>query len=168
MSKQNLDLVDAIQIALEAEKKSVAAYSDAAEKAPHGVLQRLFNDLAEFEQLHYDKVAELAESLRKKGKYIVYEASTISIPAQSEVQFSTAEADALTAKKTSLMDVLTMAQNIEKNANKRYAALAEQTDDPDGKAMFQRLSKEEKGHLQLLTEVYWNLNDLGVLAWSEL
>jgi hypothetical protein len=46
--------------------------------------------------------------------------------------------------------------------------MAEQPSDADGKAMFQRLAKEEHAHLQLLTTVYWNLNDRGVLAWPKL
>lgn len=168
MSEQDLTLVDAIQIALQAEKEAVVAYSDAARNAPHVALERLFSGLADFEQHHYDKVAELAASLQKKGKYIVYEASSISIAPQSEVELAKDAADVLGGKKVSLMDVLTMAQNVEQQADKRYSALAEQTSDRDGKAMFQQLAKEEQSHLKLLTTVYWSLNDRGVLAWPGL
>jgi rubrerythrin len=66
------------------------------------------------------------------------------------------------------MDVLTMAQDIEQQLDKQYSALAEQTSDRNGKAMFEWLAKEEQGHLKLLTTVYWNLNDRGVLAWPSL
>lgn len=168
MSEQDLTLVDAIQIALQAEKKAAAAYSDAAKNAPHVALEGLFNGLADVEQHHYDKVAELAASLQKKGKYIVYETPSTSIAPQSEVELAKDAADVLGGKKVSMMDVLTMAQNIEQQADKRYSALAEQTSDRDGKAMFQQLAKEERSHLKLLTEVYWNLNDRGVLSWSGL
>ena len=65
-----------------------------------------------------------------------------------------------------MMDILTLAQDAEKGAWKKYDALSEQTDDPDGKKMFKQLAKEEQGHLRMLTEVYWNLNDRGVLSWS--
>jgi rubrerythrin len=168
MSEQDLKLVDAIQIALQAEKKAVDAYSEAAKNASHEALERLFSGLANFEQHHYDKVAELAASLQKKGKYIVYEAPSLSILAQSEVEVAKDAGAVLGGKKVSLMDVLTLAQNIEQQADKRYAALAEQTSDRDGKAMFQQLAKEEQGHLKLLTTVYWNLNDRGVLSWPGL
>ena len=165
MSEQDLNIVDAIQMALESEKRAVAAYSDAAKNAPHVALERLFNDLAGLEQHHYDKVAELAASLQKKAKYIVYDASSISIVPQSEIEIAGTAGDILGGAKVSLMDVLTMAQNIEQQLGKWYAALAEQTSDPDGKAMFEWLGKEEQSHLKLLTTVYWNLNDRGVLAW---
>lgn len=166
MSEQNLTLVDAIQIALEAEKQSVTLYSDAAQKAANMVIQRLFNNLANFEQHHYDKLAELVASLQKKGKFTVYEGYSLPIPAQSEIKVSAEAAGVLAAQKVSMMDIITLAQNTEQQADKRYTALAEQTSDPDGKAMFKRLAKEEQGHLRLLTEVYWNLNDRGVWAWS--
>ena len=168
MTEQELTVTDAIQMALESEKRAVAAYSDAAEKAPHEALEGLFSDLASFEQQHYDKVAALAESLQKKNKYIVYEASSISISPQSEIELSGVAGDILDGVRVSLMDVLTLGQDIEKQLDKRYTALAEQTSDRDGKAMFQQLAKEERGHLKLLTTVYWNLNDRGVLAWPGL
>ena len=62
----------------------------------------------------------------------------------------------------------TMAQGIEHQLDKRYSYLAEKTSDPDGKAMFEWLAKEEQSHLDLLTTVYWNLNDRGVLSWPGL
>jgi rubrerythrin len=161
-------MVEALQIALEAERQSAAVYKEAAENAPHEALEKLFKGLATFEQHHYDKVAELAASLQKKGKYIIYEASSVSVPAQLAIEIPEDAAETLTTGKRSLMDILTMAQGIEVQADKRYSALAEQTSDPDGKKMFQQLSEEEQGHLKLLTDVYWNLNDRGVLAWPKM
>lgn len=168
MSEQDLSLADAIRIAAEAEKQSVELYRDAARKTANTAIERLFNGLADFEQRHYDKVTELALSLQREGKFIVYEGYDHSIPAQSEIKLSGAAADILEAQKVSLMDILTMAQDVELKAGKRYTALADQTSDKNGKAMFQRLAKEEEGHLRLLTEVYWNLNDRGVLTWPKL
>ena len=165
MSEQDLNIVDAIQMALESEKRAIAVYTDAAKNAPHVALEGLFSDLAGLEQHHYDKVTALAASLQKKAKYIVYEASAISIRPQSEIEIAGIAGDVLGGAKVSLMDVLTMAQDIEKQLGKRYAALAEQASDRDGKEMFEWLAKEEQSHLKLLTTVYWNLNDRGVLAW---
>jgi rubrerythrin len=166
MSEQNLTLANAVRIAAEAEKQAVDFYRDAAQKMSNVVIQRLFNSLADFEQHHYDKVTELTLSLQKKGKFLFYEGCSPPIPAQSEIEMSQETADALAKSKMSMMEVITLAQKVEQQADKRYAALAGQTSDPDGKAMFERLAKEEQSHLRLLTEVYWNLNDRGVLSWS--
>lgn len=166
MSEQDLKLVDAIQMAMEAEKQASALYSDAAEKTANTVIQRLFTSLADFEKHHYDKLVELVASLQKKGKYIAYEGYPLPIQAQSEISISPKAMEILNAEKVSLMDIITLAQDAEKGAWKKYDALADMTSDPDGQAMFKQLAKEEQGHLRLLTEVYWNLNDRGVWSWS--
>jgi rubrerythrin len=165
MSKENLTLTDAIQTAMEAELKAVEVYKGAAEKAANTAVAKLFSQLADFEQHHVDKLNELVTSLQKKAKYVVYEGYARPIEAQSEIQVSGKAAEVLEAAKVSLMDVLTMAQEIEKSVSKKYSDLAEQTSDKDGKAMFVQLAKEEQSHLKILTEVYWNLNDRGVWAW---
>lgn len=165
MSKEDLTLTDAIQTAMEAELKAVAVYKDAAEKAANTVVEKLFSQLADFEQHHADKLDDLIASLQKKGKYIVYDGYSRPIAAQSEIQISGRAAEVLEAAKVSLMDILTMAQEIEKSASKKYEDLAEQTSDKEGKTMFVQLAKEEQSHLKILTEVYWNLNDRGVWAW---
>ena len=165
MSEKSMTLTDAIQTAIEAEMKAVTVYKDAAEKAANTAVEKLFGQLADFEQHHVDKLNELIVSLQKKKKFVVYEGYSRPIAAQSEIQISGKAAEVLKAAKVSLMDIITMAQEIEKSAGKKYEALAEQTSDKDGKAMFVQLAKEEQGHLKILTEVYWNLNDRGVWAW---
>ena len=103
--------------------------------------------------------------MQKKGKLLFYEGCALVIPEQSEIDLAKAAGDALEATKLSMMDVLTAAQNIEKEVGKQYTALAEQASDADAKAVFQKLAQEEARHLKLLTDVYWNLNDRGVLVW---
>jgi len=166
MSERELTLTDALQIAVEAERQSVVFYKDAAGKAANTALQQLFNRLAGFEQHHYDMVTKLAASLQKQGKFIVYEGYSVPIPAQSEIKVSARGAEIAAGAKASLMEVLTVAQDLEVQASKRYISLAGMTPDVDGKGMFQRLAKEEQNHLRLLTEAYWNLNDYGIWKWS--
>jgi rubrerythrin len=168
MSEQNLTLTDAVRHAADAEKQAVAFYRDAAEKASKKALAQLFNGLADLEQFHYDKVIELSLSLQKQGKFISYEGSSLSISAQSEIDFSKEAGETLAGARLSLMDVLTAAQNVEVGISKRYTDLAGMTSDPDGRAMFLKLAAEEQRHLRLLTNVYWNLNDRGVLVWPSI
>lgn len=168
MSEQDLTLAEAVRFAAEAEKSAVAFYREAAEKASKEALVRLFNGLADLEQFHYDKVIELTLSLQKQGKFLFYEGCSLSIPAQSEIDFSQEAGEALAETQLSLMDVLTAAQNVEVGVSKRYTELAGMTSDPDGQAMFLKLAAEEQRHLRLLTDVYWNLNDHGVLKWPKM
>jgi rubrerythrin len=166
MSEQMSPLVHAVRLAATAEKEAVEFYKDAAQKVSKKVLQRLFLGLSQLEQLHYDKVTELAESLQKKGKFVLYEGSALTIPEQSEIDLAEDAGETLQSTKLSVMDVITAAQNIEVAADKRYTELAEQTSDSDGKAMFERLAREEKRHLDLLTKLYWTVNQRGALAWA--
>jgi rubrerythrin len=163
MAEGNKDvaLLDAIKIAMEAEKKAAAAYGDAAEQTNNPLGKRLFIKLAEFENYHYQKLSDLLASLVDEGTFIAYVFQASSIPAPGEV-------DAIPeANKMSMMKIVTMAQGIEQKAEQRYADLAAQTADPNGKAMFEQLAREEAAHYRLLRDVYWNLNDQGTWAWPQ-
>jgi rubrerythrin len=168
MSEQDLSLAQSVRLAAETEQKSIDFYREAAKNASKNVLTQLFNRLADFEQYHYDQVIKLTLSLQREGKFLFYEGCSITIPEQSAIELPAEATDALEATKLSLMDVVTAAQNMETGLSKSYADLANQVSDPDGKAMFRQLAKEEQQHLKLLTEVYWNLNDRGVLKWPSL
>ena len=160
MSEKDLTLVDAIQIAMEAEKKAAAFYADAAQKT-ETLGRELLERLAEFERHHYDILAKLEQSLRDQGTFIGYEGKELTFPAPSEVQ-TTAEPD-----KMSMMGIITTALKIEEEAEKRYNALAEQTSDPAGQSMFKRLALEENKHHKILKDAYVNLNNHGTWVWPE-
>jgi rubrerythrin len=100
-------------------------------------------------------LAKLEGSLRDQGVFIGYEGRELTVPAPSEVQ-TTAEPD-----KMSMMGIITTALEIETEAEKRYTALAGQTSDPDGKAMFEKLAEEEHKHHAILSDAYWSLSNHG-------
>jgi rubrerythrin len=159
MSQQDLSLVDAIQIAMEAEQKAAAFYADGAQKTGNPAGKSLFEQLAEFERYHYQKLSELKQSLRDRGTFIEYEGRKLLPPAH-EVQ---ATED---PSKMSMMSIITVAIETEREAENRYVALAGQTVDPEGRAMFDKLAKEEHNHYRVLGEVYWNLNNRGTWNWT--
>ena len=154
MTDQDLSILDAIKIATEAERKAAEFYTETAEKAnPLG--RELLEQLAEFERHHYDYLVELEASLREQGAFKEYEGWELTVPTPSEIQ-TTEEPN-----KASLMGIITMALDIEKQAKERYLSLAQQTTDATGVAMFEKLAEEEQKHYVLLTSAYWSLNDHG-------
>ena len=161
MNNQDLNLLDAIKIAMEAEEKAASFYADAAQKVANPLGRRLFEQLVEFEHSHYSKLAALEQSLRDEGVFIGYEGRELELPPLGEVDGIQEE------NLKSVMGIIDTALDIERGAEKRYAALAEQTTDPDGQSMFKRLSEEEHTHYRILNEAYWNLNNRGVWSWSE-
>jgi rubrerythrin len=156
MNDKEMTLQDALQIAKAAEQKAADLYADAAQQTPNPLAQELFNKLAEFEHHHYDRLVDLEESLRAKGAFIDYEGREMEFSTSGEVK-SIEEPD-----RKSAMAIITMAIDIEQEAETRYAELADQTSDPDGRSMFEQLAEEEHNHYRILSEAYWSLNDRGV------
>jgi len=160
MNNQDLNLLDAIRMAIEAEEKAAVFYDEAARKTENPLGRRLFEQLSEFEKYHQIKLSALEESLCKDGACIIYEGRDLSYPGSDEVE-KIKEAD-----KMSAIGIITMAIEIKEKAEERYLALAKQTADPTGQAMFKRLAEEERANHRILSEAYWNLNNRGVWAWA--
>ncbi|HIE38896.1 MAG TPA: hypothetical protein EYH30_10475 [Anaerolineales bacterium] len=160
MTKRDLSLLDAIRIGMEAEKKAAAFYADAAQQTGNPLGRRLLEQLAEFERHHYRELAALERSLREQGTFIEYTGRTLEMPAPSEVE------DVEESNKMSLMGIITKAIETERKAEKRYTDLVEQTTDPAGQSMFERLADEEHTHYLILSKAYWSLNNQGVWNWS--
>ncbi len=159
MTGEDFNILEAIQVAKQAEQKAEAYYADAAQKTKHPVGKQLLEKLAEFEHHHYDKLVELEESLERDGAFIEYEGMELRFDAPSEVRVAE-DASAKTA-----MGVITLALDVEQQAEKRYLSLAEQTTNARGHLMFERLAEEEHEHYRILRNVYWNLNNRGIWAW---
>ncbi len=161
MSEKDLKLVDAIRIAMDAEEKAAAYYADSAQKTSNPNGRALFEQLAEFERYHLQKLTNLEKSLREKGAFIGYEGRELTIQAPSKITKTREQ------NKLSMMEIIALALDLEREAGKRYKALAKQTADPDGKAMFERLAREEQIHYAVLYSASENLNQHGVWNWSK-
>lgn len=156
---ENLNLLDAIRLAKEAEQQASILYSSAAQEAKNPLVRRLFEHLAEFEDLHYTKLVELEESLRSKPKFAKFdERKELPVSPVSEVQRIEGVSDA------SALEVMNKAMQFEAKAKERYQALAEQTTDRRGRKLFEKLAKEEHDHYQILQTAYYDLSNLKPLA----
>jgi rubrerythrin len=160
MNHPNITLLDAIQLAMAAEQKAAAFYAAAAQKADNPMGRQLFEQLADFERYHYANLADLDRSLRDDGAYVEYAGRELSPASPAEVS-----AEEVHAKE--LVEIITVALNAEQEARERYTALAEQTTDPDGKEMFERLAAEEQVHYRILNDEYYHLNNHGHWVWAE-
>jgi rubrerythrin len=79
MTNQDLNLLDALEIAMEAEQKAAAFYADAAQKAANSLGQELFSQLVDFERYHHAKLADLEKSLRDEDAFIEYEGRELTL-----------------------------------------------------------------------------------------
>jgi rubrerythrin len=152
-------LLDAIKVAKENEKLASESYRGAIQEIQHSVGKRLFQELSDFEQYHYEKLSALEKSLIDEGKYINYEGKAFPIPPVFEIKA------AVEPQKKSLMTIITQAIGLEETAKNSYADLAEQITDPQGHEMFLKLSAEEYNHYRILVEAYWTVSNFGVWKW---
>jgi rubrerythrin len=152
------NLLDAIRVVKENERIASEKYANAAQILAK-VGKELFLQLSEFEKFHYERITALEKSLMEKGDYINYEGKEFPLPPIFEIKA------AEEPNKKSIMQVITEAMELEKQAEKAYADLAAQITDEQGHKMFIKLSEEEHNHFRILTKAYWSLNDTGVWKW---
>jgi len=161
---KKLGIEEAIEIAMEGELKAHAFYAQAAVEVQDRAGRDLLGRLAAFEQHHYQKLADLARSLRDGHRFICYEASTLDqfvpVVARGEA------AGSLIEQYHTMPGILSQAIENEKNAGLRYRLLVEETSDPDGQDMFRKLSEEEKLHQRILEDEFFSLSNRGVWGWS--
>jgi len=161
----NLNVIDAIKIAMEAEEKARQFYLSAKEKVSDADAQNLLTQLAAFEEHHYDKLLALYNSLREEKGFTVYMPPKIALPAVSHGL----EGGRTTEERNleSVAEVLGAAIDAEKSARLRYEELAEATTDPNGRDMFRQLAEEEHTHYRILSDELYHVSNRGLWVWAE-
>jgi len=161
---QKLGLEEALDIAMNAELKAQSFYAQAAVEVQDPKGRDLLSRLAAFEQYHYQKLSDLAQSLEQSGEFIEYETRVIAqfAPLSGGGETSGTEFDDLKDEAA----ILGKAIENEKIAGERYKALAEETDNTLGQAMFHDLANEELMHQRILEDEFFSLSNQGVWGWS--
>ncbi|MHC1783076.1 MAG: hypothetical protein AB9891_10035 [Anaerolineaceae bacterium] len=152
-----------VKIVVDMKKKEDEAatfYSDAAVKTTSPMGKRLFEQLAQFEKYHYFRLSELENNLRDREKFIKYERH--EIPSSPRIVFS----GGVGPEQSGVLKIIQQALKNEQDAEKMYLKLADETADPDGHYMFDRLSEEEHLHFHILKDAYWSLNNTGAWEWT--
>jgi rubrerythrin len=132
--------------AMEREIKAKQFYLDASSKAISTAAKKLFEELAEFEQHHYDKLKQIIES-RKHGQQIMDATTGNTLKSvKPEVEGE------IEANKNEIVNVLHLAIEAEKQAQDRYIKIANLFLDDTGKQVFHRLAEEERNHQRILED----------------
>ena len=161
---EELGLEEALDIAMEAEPKAHAFYAQAAAEVEDPRGRDLLGRLAAFEQHHYQKLAELSDSLQREGRFIEYETRTVAefAPLSGGGEAAGTLLETLEGEAS----ILSVAIENEKIAGERYRALAAATSDPVGQAMFKDLANEERMHQRILEDEFFSLSNKGIWGWS--
>lgn len=161
---KNLGLEEALDIAMDAELKAQAFYAQAAVEVTDPQGRDLLSRLAAFEQYHYSKLSELAQSLQETGQFIEYQSRTVD-----QFMPMKGSGEASGTRLTELSDVasiLSKAIENEKAAGAQYKALVEETSDALGQDMFRKLANEELVHQRVLEDEFFSLSNQGAWGWS--
>lgn len=164
MAETNLGLMDAIEIAMHAEKQAHEFYLDAVNQTKNDRGRNLMQQLAKFELNHYNKLQELKSSLEKDGTFIDYEGTEFEPFKQDYSEISTK----IEPNRDDVLSVLTLAIEAETKAHDHYRKLAHDTSDPRGKEMFFKLAEEEKLHRRILSDEFYQMsNQGGIWFWGD-
>jgi rubrerythrin len=156
--------VEAIKMAMDAEKEAHNYYTKAAQKTTNSKGKDMFHQLAAFELSHYNNLKSLLGSLNEGKGWRQYAGTQFPDSSEhTEGENSSSEEET----KDDTLSILSKAIEDEKKASEYYNKLADKTDDPSGKAMFKKLAEEEKLHTKILNDQWYSLNNKGVWIWGD-
>jgi rubrerythrin len=157
MADLDLSLLEAIRAAQQAEQNAALMYNTAAQETENPLVRRLFEQLAEFEDMHYDKLADLAESLRARRAF--------SAPAEpaAHPELVTGEIGRIEGtSKVSAAKALKLAMDAETKAEERYTTLAERVSAPEVRKLFVSFAREEHKHYLVLRSAYYEISNMAI------
>lgn len=153
-----MDEREALSLAIKREKEAHRYYSDAAAKSTNANGKKMFSWLASEEMGHIEILEKQWEEIKGRGTWLTEEGwctyGDISHPIECSEFPPSSEAKGELKEDAPELEILKEAIEAEREATSYYADLAKYASDPNGKAMFAKLSRVEQGHLDLLEEEY--------------
>ena len=157
-STENID--DLLKEAMESEIKAKEFYLYASEKAKSKAGKKLFKELADFEENHYNRVKKIIES-RNTGKKVDYISKIKDMPkVRGEVEGE------FEPNKDEVIMVINLAIKAEKNAQARYLQIARMLEDKEEKEIFNNLAQDERNHQRILEDEFYHISNKGTIVWE--
>ena len=159
-NKENVDVDDLLVEAMDSEIEAKRFYEEASAKAQSQAGKKLFQELADFELNHYQRIRAIIET-RNRGSRIRdsdqrHKAHVIRAEIKGEIE----------TNKDEIISVIHLAIESEKNAQLRYQRIAEAIDDDEGKQIFERFVEEERNHQRILEDQFYHISNKGTIVWE--
>jgi rubrerythrin len=146
--------------AMNSEMQAKEFYLYASDKAQSTAGKKLFKELAEFEQNHYDRVKGIIES-RNAGKSVEEGTIDKELPEiKPEIEGE------IEPNKDEVVMVINLAIKAEKNAQERYKQIADMLDDEKEKEIFNSLAQDERNHQRILEDELYHISNKGTIIWE--
>ena len=152
MSKKEAALA-ALQMGIQTEIDGHKFYQDFARRTSDPEARRMFERLARDEVMHLELLRNTKAMLEESGQWAEYKGVEVEDLAGAPI-FSRERIEENLVAYTSDLSALRLAYLIEKDAVDFYTRAAQETDDANGRSMFQDLAEMERGHLNLLEGEY--------------
>lgn len=160
MESSTTNIDDLLNEAMNSELQAKEFYLYASEKAESNAGKKLFKELADFEQNHYDRVKNIIES-RKNGQSVEDDTSSQNMPSvRSEIEGE------FEPNKDEVIMVINLAINAEKNAQARYEKIAKMIEDEKEKEIFTSLAQDERNHQKILEDEFYHISNKGTIIWE--
>lgn len=143
----------ALQMGIQTEIDGHNFYQDFARRTADPDARRMFERLARDEVMHLELLRNTKAMLEESGEWAEYKGIEIQDLAGAPI-FSRERVAQNVVDYASDLSALRLAYLIEKDAIDFYTRAAGQTDDANGRSMFQDLAEMERGHLNLLEGEY--------------
>lgn len=152
MSKKEAALA-ALQMGIQTEIDGYTFYQNFAQRTSDPNAKRMFERLAREEVMHLELLRNTKAMLEESGQWAEYKGIEVQEPESAPI-FSRERIEQNLVAYTSDLSALRLAYLIEKDAVDFYTRAAQQTDDANGRRMFQDLAEMEQGHMNLLEGEY--------------
>ena len=161
--KPNPEVLKAIETAIQIEKDGLTFYTEAAKQVDDPKGKKMFQTLARDERVHMELFESAREALLNEDNWPSPEKVEAIVPKKSIRQpiFSTGDEVKAVEVPERHLAVLRRGIQAEEDSIAFYSEQMEQTDDPNGKAMYAYLIEQEEGHRMILQGEYDYLTGSG-------
>jgi rubrerythrin len=154
------NLEELLMEAMNGEIEAKKFYLDASIKAQSEMGKKLFEELAEFEQKHFEHVEKIIESLSNNLGFqdanYVHDVPSVKSEVEGEIE----------PNKYEIVSVLALAIEGEIKAQVRYKKIADMFDNEEGKKIFHDLAQDERNHQRILEDEIYHLSNKGTIIWE--
>jgi rubrerythrin len=161
--KSTQESLKAIETAIQIERDGLAFYTGAAEQTDDPNGKKMFKTLARDEAAHLRLFEDARQALLEKGDWLSPEEVVAISPGEFDRPPIFPRGEEIKAKDIPEHELSALRRGIqaEKDSIAFYSQEMNQTDDPDGKAMYAYLIEQEEGHRTILQGEYDYLTRTG-------
>jgi Fur family ferric uptake transcriptional regulator len=150
---------DALEMTLAVERRGYSFYTNASKKTKDPTARRMFENLAEEESEHLDRLQKEYRTLLEEHRWLRREPARLPVSRKIANEIFP-ERELLSVDVQDSMthlEALGLAIDLERKSHQFFNNFAKELDDPRGRKIFRDFAREERSHLEGLRDEYSKL-----------